>query len=202
MSLRKKTHADYPAIIRSRRGYTGNLSKLSEKLSEMMELDISQVSVRAVEGLVTSCTTSETRYLNTLDDAHAFLSKEDNSEDLLEEEEAAVDQFQQTVAEVKEQAATLISLKGCARLNRKLSRLSGMPSLPDRRATNQLLYVSFLSTMTPFSRNGTTAAMKKIIHSSIRSKKTVLTSLSSPVKWPESENVLQHQLTTFLPASP
>ena len=121
MSLRKKTHADYPAIIRSRRGYTGNLTKLSEKLSEMMELDISQVSVRAVEGLVTSCTTSETRYLNTLDDAHAFLSKEDNSEDLLEEEEAAVDQFQQTVAEVKEQAATLISLKGCARLNRKLT---------------------------------------------------------------------------------
>ena len=121
MSLRKKVHADYPAIKRSRSGYTGNLTKLSEKLSEMMEMDLSQVNIRTVEGLVKSCATSETRYLNTLDEAHTFLSREEGAEDLLEEEEAVVDQFQQNVADIKEQAATLISLKGCAKSQRKLS---------------------------------------------------------------------------------
>ena len=121
MSLRKKVHADFNAIRRSRSGYNGNLTKVSEKLSEMAELDLSQVNIRTIEGLVKSCTTSETRYLNTLDEAHGFLSKEEGAEDLLEEEEVTVDLFQQNVADIKQQAATLISLKGCAKTQRKLS---------------------------------------------------------------------------------
>ena len=121
MSLRKKVHADFTAIRRSRSGYNGNLTKVSEKLSEIAELDLSQVNIRTIEGLVKSCTTSETRYLNTLDEAHSFLSKEEGAEDLLDEEEAIVDLFQQNVADIKLQAATLISLKGCAKSHRKLS---------------------------------------------------------------------------------
>ena len=121
MSLRKKVHTDFQAIKRSRSGYNGNLTKVSEKLAEMAELDLSQINIRTIEGLVKSCTTSETRYLNTLDEAHGFLSREEGAEDLLEEEEVTVDLFQQTVADIKEQAATLISLKGCAKTQRKLS---------------------------------------------------------------------------------
>ena len=120
MSLRKKVHADFTAIRRSRSGYNGNLTKVSEKLSEMAELDLSQVNIRTVEGLIKSITTSETRYLNTLDEAHNFLSKDEAAEDLLEEEEATVDLFQQNVADVKLQASTLISLKTCAKSHRKL----------------------------------------------------------------------------------
>ena len=114
-------HADFNAIRRSRSGYNGNLTKVSEKLSEMAEIDLSQVNIRTIEGLVRSCTTSETRYLNTLEEAHNFLSREEGAEDLLEEEEATVDLFQQSVADIKQQAATLISLKGCAKSHRKLS---------------------------------------------------------------------------------
>ena len=86
MALRSRVHADYAAIKRSRSGYQGNITKIAEKLSELAELDLSQVSIRTVEGLVKSCTTSESRYLNTLDEAHTFLSREEEAETLLQEE--------------------------------------------------------------------------------------------------------------------
>ena len=85
-----------------------------------MTQDLSQVSIRAVEALIKSCTTSETRYLSTLDEAHAFLSREEGAEDLLLEEEETVDLFQSNVADIREDAATLISLKNCSKSRRKL----------------------------------------------------------------------------------
>ena len=118
MSLKKKTHADYHAI---KSGYNGNLTKVSEKLAEMADLDVSQVNIRTVESLLKSVTTSETRYLNTLEEAQAFLSREEGAEDLLEEEESVVDSFVQNVSDLKGQAATLINLKTCSKSLRKLT---------------------------------------------------------------------------------
>ena len=120
MALRSRVHADYAAIKRSRSGYQGNITKITEKLSELAELDLSQVSIRTVEGLVKSCTTSESRYLNTLDEAHTFLSREEEAETLLQEEEEVIDLFQSIVATFKEDAAILINLKKCSRSHRKL----------------------------------------------------------------------------------
>ena len=121
MSLRKKTHPDFQALKRSRSGYSGNITKVSERLAEMAELDVSQLNIRTVEGLLRSVTNSEKRYLNTLDEANALLSREEDAEDLLEEEELAVDLFQQNVADVKGQAANLIALKQCGKSIRKLT---------------------------------------------------------------------------------
>ena len=121
MSLRKRTHSDFQSLKRSRSGYSGNITKVADKLSEMAGLDLSQVNIRVVENLVKSVTTSETRYLSTLEEAAEFLSKDENAESLLEEEEDVVDQFQLTVTEVREQAATLIGLKNSAKTLRKLS---------------------------------------------------------------------------------
>ena len=118
MSLRKRSHADFPALKRSRSGYN---AKVSEKVSEMAELDLSQVNIRVVQNLIKSATTSEKRYLSTLEEASDLLSKEEGADDLLEEEEATVDLFRETVADIKEQAATLISLKNCAKTHRKLN---------------------------------------------------------------------------------
>ena len=121
MSLRKKTHTDFLSLKRSRSGYNGNITKVADKLAEMAELDLSSLNIRVVENLVKSITTSETKYLSTLEEANDFLSKEENADTLLDEEEATVEQFQLTVSDVRESAANLISLKTSAKNLRKLT---------------------------------------------------------------------------------
>ena len=121
MSLRKRTHTDLASLKRSRSGYAGNVTKVADKATELEELALVQVNVRTVENLLKSLTTSEARYLGTLDEAQELIAKEEQSADLLEEEDYNVDAFQTTVAEVQERLNSLISLKRCGKSIRKLT---------------------------------------------------------------------------------
>ena len=88
MSSRKKTPA---ALKRSRKGYTGNITKVADKLAELALTDLSTITVRALDKLQTSLTQSETGYSTTIEPAQEFISKEENQEDLLAEEDEAVE---------------------------------------------------------------------------------------------------------------
>ena len=110
MSLRKH-HADLASLKRSRSGYSGNITKVGDKLDELAAQDLSTFTVRTIEKLITSIKNSETGYLHTLEDAQTLLAKEEDSEELLTEEAAAVEQFQLAVSDANHDAASLLSLK-------------------------------------------------------------------------------------------
>ena len=94
---------------------------MGDKLAELAAQDISTFTVRSLEKLITSITHTETGYLNTLEDAQGFLSKEEHNEDLLAEEEAAVEQFQSVVSDVRHEAASLLSLNNIGKTLRNLT---------------------------------------------------------------------------------
>ena len=121
MSSRKKTPADYPALKRSRKGYTGNITKVADKLAELALTDLSTITVRALDKLQTSLTQSETGYSTTIEPAQEFISKEENQEDLLAEEDEAVELFQSAVSDAKYAASTLLSLKSISKKLRDLT---------------------------------------------------------------------------------
>ena len=110
MSFRKH-HADLASLKRSRSGYSGNITKVGDKLDELATQDLSSFTVRTIEKLITSIKNSETGYLLTLEDAQTLLAKEEESDELLEEETFAVEQFKQAVSDVNHDAASLLSLK-------------------------------------------------------------------------------------------
>ena len=121
MSTRKKTPTDYPSLKRSRSGYTGNITKVADKLAELAETDLSTITVRAIDKLNTSIIQSETGYLNTLETAQEYISKEENPDDLLDEDDAAVELFQSAISDAKYAAATLLSLKSISKTLRDLT---------------------------------------------------------------------------------
>ena len=121
MSSRKKTPADYPALKRSRKGYTGNITKVADKLAELALTDLSTITVRALDKLQTSLTQSETGYSTTIEPAQEFISKEENQEDLLAEKDEAVELFQSAVSDAKYAASTLLSLKSISKKLRDLT---------------------------------------------------------------------------------
>ena len=121
MSLRKRIHADLASLKRSRSGYTGNVTKVADKATEFEELPLAQVNVRTVENLLKSLNTSETRYMGTLEEAQDLIAKEEHADDLMEEEDYNIDLFQSSVSEVQERLKSLINLKQCGKLVRKLT---------------------------------------------------------------------------------
>ena len=121
MSLRKKTHPDFPSLKRSRSGFNGAITKVGDKLTEMAENDISDFNVRALDKLIKSITNTEAGYLQTVEEAQEFLQKEENAEELLEQEDDTVEQFQSNVSDVRHQAASLLSLKSIFKNLRNLT---------------------------------------------------------------------------------
>ena len=111
MAYRKKAHADLASIKRSRSSFVGAITRARDKLGEMKATDISSCNIRTVDRLLASVATTETGYLYTVEEAHELISKEERAEALQTEEDITVEQFHATVADVRDTAASLISLK-------------------------------------------------------------------------------------------
>ena len=87
----------------------------------MKAVDISACNTRTLERLLSSVANTETGYLQTVEEAHEFINKEENADALQDEEDVALDTFNSTVADVRDSAASLISLK---KISKGLQELS------------------------------------------------------------------------------
>ena len=121
MAYRRKTPTDLTSLKRSRSSFTGAITKARDKLNEMKAVDISACNTRTLERLLSSVANTETGYLQTVEEAHEFINKEENADALQDEEDAALDTFNSTVADVRDSAASLISLK---KISKGLQELS------------------------------------------------------------------------------
>ena len=120
MAYRKKPHPDLPSLKRSRSSFTGAITRARDKLTEMKSNDISACNIRSLERILPSVANTETGYLQTVEEAQEFISKEENADDLQDEEDSAVEHFHATVADVRDAAAGLISLKTISKSLRNL----------------------------------------------------------------------------------
>ena len=121
MSNRRRTFADYAAIKRSRKGFSGNLTKVADKLAELALEDITSVTTRAIEKLTTSLTQSEQGFQHTQDLAPDLIEKEENPEDLLDEDDAAVEAFHLLLSDARHAAKDLLSLKNISKTLKDLT---------------------------------------------------------------------------------
>ena len=111
MSTRRRTFTDYAALKRSRTGYQGNITKVADKLAELALEDISTVTTRAIDKLTSSLTQSEVGFNHTIELAPELIEKEEASDELLDEEDAAVESFHVILSDARHAATALLSLK-------------------------------------------------------------------------------------------
>ena len=122
MALRAKVHKDYTSIRRSRRGYNGAITKVTDKLAEMAVMDPETLNTRSIETLLSSVSNTETRYHNTIEEAEAFLLDQDDAEVLLDEEASVIELFEHSVAAARQTAEELIDVKGAATMLRNFHK--------------------------------------------------------------------------------
>ena len=111
MVSRRRPPPDLPTLRRSRSSFTGAVTKARDKLNDIKANDISTYNIRTIERLLSYVAITETGYLQTIEEAQTFITGEEHAEALQDEEDEALDNFSNAVADVRDLAASLLSLK-------------------------------------------------------------------------------------------
>ena len=96
MSSRRKTPTDLAAVKKSRSGYTGALTRASDKLKAIQSDEVAAIAVintKDVDRIIVSIERTETGFLQTLEDAQEFVPDGEAEEPFQREEEAAMEAF-------------------------------------------------------------------------------------------------------------
>ena len=111
MASMRRTPPDLPTLRRSRSSFTGAVTKERDKPNGIKSNDISTYNIRSIERLLSSVANTETGYLQTIEEAQDFITGEENAETLQDEEDEALENFSNALADVRDLAASLLSLK-------------------------------------------------------------------------------------------
>ena len=108
---RRRTPTDLPTLRRSRSSFSGAITKAKDKLFAMQDSSISSYSVKVIERLLASVTNTETGFLQTIDEAQAFMTDESTVETIQQEEDDALEAFTSAIQEVRDLAEELLAHK-------------------------------------------------------------------------------------------
>ena len=117
MALRRRggAPADLPAVRKSRAGYTGAVTKALDRLTHMrsdLPEDIRSLNTKEVDRLITSLSKTEVGFLQTLEDAQAFIPDNEGEEEAFTiEEDSAMESFQDAISSARDTADQLLALK-------------------------------------------------------------------------------------------
>ena len=113
MSSRRKVPTDMAAVKKSRACYMGALTKANEKLKAIKHdeaASITLINIADVNRIVSSVQRTENGFHQNLEDAQDFCPEGDAEDTFQEEEEAATEAFETSIAGVRDQANVLIKL--------------------------------------------------------------------------------------------
>ena len=135
---------DLQTLKRSRKSFTGAITKTRDKLLLMKDGDIGTYQTKSIDRILTSVTHTEEGFLQTIDDAQDFLTEEEESSALQKEEDEAMDNFSTAITEVRDTAEELLNLKslhtGIADLTRDLQTLKDVfNGQPEANHTSAML---------------------------------------------------------------
>ena len=124
-------------INRSRGALTGAVKKALGKI-ELIPHDevaaVAAINAREIERLIDSVTRTETNFLTTLDEAQEYVPDGEGEDDFHNEEDVALEKFEQPLLKFREQAESILALKniqlGLADLTLDIASLQ--TSLTDR----------------------------------------------------------------------
>lgn len=127
MTSRRRPAPDLTTLKRSRNSFTGAITKAKDKLLAMKATPIIKYDTRGIERFITSVAHTETGFLQTIEEAQEFFTEEVNMEALQKEEDDALDHFNNSIAEVRDLAQELLTLKsiktGITSFNKDLKTL-------------------------------------------------------------------------------
>ena len=107
--------ADLPAVRKSRAGFTGAVTKALDRLHHMKSdqpEEIRTLNTKEVDRLLASLTRTEAGFLQTLEDAQAFIPDGDEEEEaFITDEDLAMEAFQEAIASARDTADQLLALK-------------------------------------------------------------------------------------------
>ena len=135
--LRRRIPTDLPTLRRSRSSLCGAITKAKDKLAAIQETPIPTYSIKTIERLVTSVEHTESKFLQTLDEAQDHIPEDDSAEDMQAEEDEALKLFNLAILEVRELAEELLAQKrlrvSLDSFNRELETLKELVEAnPDR----------------------------------------------------------------------
>ena len=111
MSSRRRPPPDLPTLRRSRSSLTGAITKAKDKLHNMKELDVADYNVKSIERIPASVSHTEKGFLQTMEEAREFITIEETADTLQTEEDEALENFTESIADVRDLGAELLSLK-------------------------------------------------------------------------------------------
>ena len=143
MSSRRRIPADLASVKKSRSGFTGAVTRVLDKLKAMKSAepeDIRTINTKEVDRLLTSLEKTETGFLYTLEDAQNFVPDGEGEEAFLQEEDLAMETFQEAISTARDLADRLLAVKsilgGLADFS--LHSTSIQDFLADKPESNQL----------------------------------------------------------------
>ena len=111
MSARRRTPADISTLRRSRSSFIGAITKARDKLKGYQDGPFEDYTARAVDRILSSVSNTEKGYLQTVEDAVEFIPTDESGDDIQQEEDEAVEAFTNNLSDVRDIAASLLSLK-------------------------------------------------------------------------------------------
>ena len=114
MSSRRRIPADLASVKKSRSSFTGAVTRALDKLKAMKSAepeDIRTINTKEVDRLLTSLEKTETGFLYTLEDAQNFVPDGEGEEAFLQEEDLAMETFQEAISTARDLADRLLAVK-------------------------------------------------------------------------------------------
>ena len=148
MANRRRPPADYAAVKRSRAGYTGAITKALDKFKGIQadsSEEVAVINTKDTDRTLSSINRTETAFLQTLEDAQAFIP-DDGEEAFMEEEEIFTDTFHASISATRDLGDQLLCMKavlnGIANVTQDLDAIQD--TLASKPESNQ---VSALKTL-------------------------------------------------------
>ena len=115
MALRRRNPKDLNDVKKSRGGYTGAVTKAVDKLQRIPfgePEEVQAISTKDLDRILASLVKTETGFLQTMEEALAFIPTDEEEEETFSSEEAfALEAFQDAISTARDTAEQLLSLK-------------------------------------------------------------------------------------------